>query len=280
MTGHSPLLSFSLSVDYPRQPGVLRNASLTMERGEAVALVGQSGSGKSTLALALLRLLEARGARVSGRAMFDGRDLLAATEREMRRIRGRKIGLVLQSALSSLNPMLTVGAQLREAWLAHCERGGSAAERRQLWNARLEQVLAEVSLPRYPGFVKLYPSELSVGLAQRVLIAMAVLHRPALLIADEPTSALDVITQAEILRLFAGLNQRHSAAILFISHDLLSVAALCHRVAILKDGEIVEAGATAEIFQCPRHPYTRELIAALPRLPSDHGHERSRPPCL
>ncbi|MBI4875720.1 MAG: ABC transporter ATP-binding protein [Acidobacteria bacterium] len=279
MTGDSPLLSVSLSVDYPRKPGVLRNACLSVARGETVALVGQSGSGKSTLALALLRLLDVRGAQVRGRLRFDGRDLLAASEREMRRIRGREIGLVLQSALSSLNPLLPVGIQLREAWLAHCDRQGSAAERRERWNERLAQVLREVSLPAEAGFVKLYPSELSVGLAQRVLIAMAVLHRPALLIADEPTSALDVITQAEILRLFSELNQRHGTAILFISHDLLSVASLCHRAAILKDGEIVETNSTSEIFQRPRHPYTRDLIAALPQLPAGRCLEGSGRPC-
>lgn len=261
------LLAATLSVDYPRRPGVLRNVDLRLRRGEIVALVGQSGSGKSTLALALLRLLDLRGARVHGRILFGGRDLMSCGESQMRHIRGREIGLVLQSTVSSLNPSLPVGMHLREAWLAHCDRKESAAVRRECWRQRLAQVLSDTCLPADPGFLKLYPSELSVGLAQRVLIAMAVLHHPPLVIADEPTSALDVITQAEILGLFSELNRRLGTAILFISHDLLSVASLCHRVAILRDGEIVEEGPTREIFLRPRHPYTRDLIAALPRFP-------------
>lgn len=267
MIAGTGLLSASLSVDYPGRPGVLRDLRLEIGRGEIVALVGQSGSGKSTLALALLRLAGMRGARVRGRILFDGRDLTALSEREMRRVRGREIGLVLQSTVSSLNPSLPVGVQLREAWLAHCDGKESSAVRKQRWRERLARVLQDVSLPGEAAFLKLYPGELSVGLAQRVLIGMAVLHYPPLLIADEPTSALDVITQSEILGLFSQLSRRRGMAVLFISHDLLSVASLCHRVAILRDGAIVEDGPTAEIFERPRHPYTKDLIAALPRLP-------------
>jgi ABC-type dipeptide/oligopeptide/nickel transport system ATPase component len=267
MNEEEVLLSARLSVDYPRKPGVLRNVDLRVRRGEIVALVGQSGSGKSTLALALLRLLDLRGARVRGRILFGGRDLMHYRESQMRRVRGREIGLVLQSTVSSLNPSLPVGMHLREAWLAHSDRSESRAVHHRRWRERLSRALSDACLPAEEGFLRLYPSELSVGLAQRVLIAMAVLHHPPLVIADEPTSALDVITQAEILGLFADLNRRLGTAILFISHDLLSVASLCHRVAILQDGEIVEDGPTAEIFGRPRHAYTQALIAALPRLP-------------
>jgi len=163
---------------------------------------------------------------------------------------------VPQSPLSALNPNLRLGAQLEESWRAH--RSGKPD-----WQA----LLASVSLPAEREFLRLYPRNLSVGMAQRFLIALALLHRPSLLLADEPTSALDTITQSEILALFQRLNQETGIGILYISHDLASVAALSHRVAILHQGEIVECASTAELFQAPRHPYTRKLIAAIPRLP-------------
>jgi ABC-type dipeptide/oligopeptide/nickel transport system ATPase component len=242
---------------------VLRDLALEIWPGEILGLVGQSGSGKSTLALAILRLLEFRGGKARGQILFQGRDLMRQPARQMRRIRGKEIGLVFQSTVSSLNPALTIGRHLREAWKAH---PGPGLERGS-WTARVRQLLADVSLPSQDGFLSLYPSQLSVGLAQRVLIAMAILHRPSLLIADEPTSALDVITQAEVLALFGSLSRRYNMSVLFVSHDLLAVAALCHRVAILHEGHIVEVADTREIFLRPRHPYTRRLIAALPGRP-------------
>ena len=252
------LLSLRVSVDYPGKPGVLRDVSLDVDRGEIVGLVGQSGSGKSTLAMAILRLLDLKGAKATGSIQLDGHDLLDLSERDMRRVRGKEIGLVLQSPMTALNPALRIGTQLEEAWRCH---GGNARD----WNDRALELLASVSLPPEIGFLKRFPRQLSVGLAQRVLIAMAILHRPALLLADEPTSALDVITQSEILQLFAKLSADLNMGMLFISHDLLSVATLCHRVAILHEGEIVECAATEEIFYRPQHPYTRALIAALPK---------------
>ena len=254
-----PLFFTRISVDYPGRPGVLRNVSLDINPGEIVGLVGQSGSGKSTLALAMMQLLGSKGATVTGRIDFQGRDLLRLREKEMREIRGRDIGLVLQSPLASLNPALRIGTQLREAYQAHA--GGSEAQ----WTAEVRSLLQSVSLPSDPAFLRRYPRELSVGLAQRVLIASAIIHRPALLLADEPTSALDAITQDEILDLFADLSAERSMAILYISHDLASVASLCHRVAILHQGEIVEFAETARVFDDPQHPYTRRLIAALRR---------------
>jgi len=257
MNTSEPLLSISLSVGYGNKPAVLRNVALEIAPGEVLGLVGQSGSGKSTLALAILRLLELKRGRAEGTANFQDRDLMALKESELRRIRGKEIGLVLQSPLSSLNPALRIGTQMFEAWGAHA-RGPS--ERR---HSVLES-LASVSLPADDAFLQRYPSQISVGQAQRVLIAMAVLHRPSLLIADEPTSALDVITQSEILALFGKLNKEMGMAVLYISHDLLSVASICHRIAILHEGVIVECGRVAQIFGYPVHPYTRRLVQAIP----------------
>jgi ABC-type dipeptide/oligopeptide/nickel transport system ATPase component len=256
-----PLLSLRLSVDYPDKPAVLRDLSLDIGRQEILGLVGQSGCGKSTLALAILKLLYLKRGHARGSIHFSGRDLMALSERDVRSLRGKEIGLILQSPMSSLNPALRIRTQLEEAWKVH--RRGSRDE----CHEALREVLENVSLPSEPDFLRRYPSQLSVGQAQRVLIAMAVLHRPALLIADEPTSALDLITQAEILQLFASLSAKFGISILYISHDLLSVATIAHRVAVMHKGEIVECRRTAELFRSPEHPYTRQLIHALPVVP-------------
>jgi len=260
-----PLLSARLTVSYPGRAPVLRGVNLEIARGEIVGLVGQSGSGKSTLAMAIIGLLGRQRAIVEGKIMFQGSDLLAMREQELRSIRGRSLSLVLQSPLASLNPALRIGTQLREAWRAHRDNSGSAQKE---CNRALQSALKSVSLPYDDAdFLRKRASQLSVGQAQRVLIAMAIMHRPALLIADEATSALDVITQSEILELFAGLNRETGMSILYISHDLPSVAGICHRIAILHEGEIVECGPTEQIFAAPVHPYTRRLMAALPQLP-------------
>ncbi len=256
-----PLLSMHLSVRYPGKPWVLHDVVLEIQPGEILGLVGQSGSGKSTLALAILGLLDRKRAHAEGSIHFCGTDSLRLSEREMRKIRGRSLGLVLQSPLTSLNPALKIRTQLKEAWRVHAV--GTKAD----WQTVVRGALTSVSLPADDEFLRRYPSQLSVGQAQRVLIAMAVLHRPALLIADEATSALDVITQSEILALFARLNQESGMSILYISHDLPSVAGICHRIAILHEGEIVECAPTEPIFTSPQHPYTQRLIAALPAIP-------------
>jgi ABC-type dipeptide/oligopeptide/nickel transport system ATPase component len=254
------LLSAHLSVSYAGK-AVLRDVEFEIRRGEVLGLVGQSGSGKSTLAMAILGLLDAKRARVEGTIHFEDCDLLQLSERELRERRGRVLALVLQSPLSSLNPALKIRTQLKEAWRAHAS--GSSADCDRAIRAALESV----SLPSSEEFLSKYPSQMSVGQAQRVLIAMAVTHRPALLIADEATSALDVITQSEILALFRELNRSTGMAILYISHDLASVAGICDRIAILHEGQIVECNATEAIFANPQHEYTKRLMAAMPQRP-------------
>ena len=255
------LLSAHLSVQYGKKPPVLRDVQLEIRRGEVLGLVGQSGSGKSTLAMAILGLIDHKRVDAQGSILFEGSDLLNFREAELRSLRGRKIALVLQSPLSSLNPALKIRTQLRETWRAHASGSSNDCD------STIRKALESVSLPSDDDFLRKYPAQMSVGQAQRVLIAMAVVHRPALLIADEATSALDVITQAEILKLFRELNQNSGMAILYISHDLASVAGICDRVAILHQGEIVESGSTQQVLTTPSHEYTRRLLAAMPRMP-------------
>src|SRR5579864_4028965 len=264
MTGNSKsevVLAAQISVRYGDRPPVLRDVSLDIRRGEVLGLVGQSGSGKSTLAMAILGLLDRKSVRTEGTIDFDGRDLLKSPERELRGLRGRKIALVLQSPLSSLNPALKIRTQLRETWRAHA--CGTAAD----CHRAIRQALESVSLPSTDEFLRKLPSQMSVGQAQRVLIAMAIMHRPSLLIADEATSALDVITQSEILTLFRQLNRTTGMAILYISHDLASVAGICDRIAILHEGQIVERGTANQVLTDPQHEYTRRLMAAIPYMP-------------
>jgi len=265
------LLSGQVTVHYPGKAPVLRGVSLEIARGEVVGLVGQSGSGKSTLAMAILGLLGGllgrQRAIVEGNIFFQGADLLAMRERELRNLRGRSLSLVLQSPLASLNPALQIRTQLREAWRAHSDGAAISGD----CDRAIQSALKSVCLPSAdddPDFLRKRASQLSVGQAQRVLIAMAIMHRPALLIADEATSALDVITQSEILELFARLNREIGMSILYISHDLPSVAGICQRIAILHEGQIVECGTTEQIFRAPVHAYTRRLMEALPHLPT------------
>jgi ABC-type glutathione transport system ATPase component len=252
------VLEFCLSAHYGSTP-VLHEVAGRIGAGEIVALVGLSGSGKSTLALALLRLLRYRGGTVTGSIRLSGRELCALSGREMRTIRGRQIGYVPQSPAAALNEKLRVKTLLEETWKAHSRLGAG--------EGFYAGLLRSVRLPDDPKFMQRRAGELSTGQGQRLLIALAIMHDPALLIADEPTSALDAITQAGVLRLFAELNRSRGTAILFISHDLLSVAAIGGRVDILHEGRIVESGPPDEIFRQPRHSFTRELVSAMPRIP-------------
>jgi ABC-type dipeptide/oligopeptide/nickel transport system ATPase component len=270
----NPVLHLRLSVDYPGKACVLREVTLDIDEGEIVGLIGESGSGKSTLALAILRLLEHKGGTSRGEVIFRGRHLEGLTRHEMQQIRGNEIALISQSAMASLNPALRIGTQLAETWKAHQSAGGDE------WQRSVLDIFERVRLPADEAFLRLYPHQLSVGQAQRVLIAMAVMHRPRLLIADEPTSALDAITQAEVIDLLKQLNREMNMAVLFISHELLSIASLCRRVAILEKGEVVESGSAEQIFCSPEHPYTRALVGTLrvelPVFSSANGTQKSR----
>jgi peptide/nickel transport system ATP-binding protein len=249
-------LEFRISAGYgPTR--VLHDVEARIAPGEIVALVGLSGSGKSTLALSLLRLLHYRGGHVTGSIRLAGRELNGLGEREMRAVRGKAIGYVPQSPAAALNERLRVKTLLEETWRAH--------SRHRALDKFYAQLLESVQLPYGRDFLERRAGELSTGQGQRLLLALAIMHRPAVILADEPTSALDAITQAAVLALFEELNRRNGAAVLFISHDLLSVASIGHRVEILHEGRIVESGPPEDIFRSPRHAFTQELVKAIPR---------------
>lgn len=252
----NPALEFRISARYGRTE-VLHDVAATIAPGEIAALVGLSGSGKSTLALSLLRLLHYRGGEVSGSIRLAGRELNGLGERDMRAVRGKLIGYVPQSPASALNERLRVRTLLEETWRAH------SPQRAQ--ESFFKALLDSVQLPAGREFLDQRAGELSTGQGQRLLIALAIMHQPPVLLADEPTSALDAITQAAVLRLLQDLNRRNGTAMLFISHDLLSVASIGHRMEILHEGRIVESGAPEKIFREPQDAFTQELVKAIPR---------------
>ncbi|MEA2609620.1 MAG: peptide/nickel transport system ATP-binding protein [Chloroflexota bacterium] len=237
----------------------VRGVSLAVEPGRVLGVVGESGSGKSATCRAALGLLPPN-ATVTGSAWFEGRDLLSLAERELRHIRGRRIGWIFQDPMSSLNPVRSIGDQLREAITIHERVGRSEARRRIL------EALSDVGFPVAERRLGAFPHELSGGLRQRVMIAMAMINRPALLIADEPTSALDVTTQAQILELLARLTRGSGTAVILITHDLGVVDRICDDVVVMYAGSIVEASPTAQLFGRPAHPYSWGLMGSLPSL--------------
>jgi len=252
----NPLLRVEIAADYAGKP-VLRDVRFSLQRGEILGLVGTSGAGKSTLVQSLLGLLPWRGGRVTGQVLLEGENLLALSERDLRKVRGRQVALIPQSPMSALNAAISLETHFIEAWRAHDSSGRAGLA------PRLKTLLAEVQLPGDSDFLRRRSSQISVGQAQRVLIALALLHRPSLIIADEPTSALDPVTQAQIVDLLRTLNQKHGTSLLYISHDLISVLQLSDRIAVLDGGTIVENLPVTEIG-LGRHPATRALLNALP----------------
>jgi ABC-type glutathione transport system ATPase component len=252
----NPLLRVEIAADYAGKP-VLRDVRFSLQRGEILGLVGTSGAGKSTLVQSLLGLLPWRGGRVTGQVLLEGENLLALSGRDLRKVRGRQVALIPQSPMSALNAAISLETHFIEAWRAHDSSGRAGLA------PRLKTLLAEVQLPGDSDFLRRRSSQISVGQAQRVLIALALLHRPSLIIADEPTSALDPVTQAQIVDLLRTLNQKHGTSLLYISHDLISVLQLSDRIAVLDGGTIVENLPVTEIG-LGRHPATRALLNALP----------------
>ena len=241
--------------------------SLTIQAGQTLALVGESGCGKSVTAMSVLRLIPEPPGRTAGRIAFDGRDLLTLTRAEMRHIRGNDISMIFQEPMTSLNPVLTVGRQIREPLRLHQGQDRAGAEKRAV------EMLTLVGIPEPERRVDAYPHQLSGGMRQRVMIAMAFACNPKLLIADEPTTALDVTVQAQILDLMRDLKRRVGAAIMLITHDLGVVAEVAEHVVVMYAGRKVEEAPARQLFGSPRHPYTQGLLGAVPKLGSSlAGH--------
>ena len=236
--------------------------SFAIEKGRTLGLVGSSGSGKSVTCHAILDLLPPTAERLSGTAVFDGRDLFALGEGAMAACRGRRIAMIFQDPVRSLNPVMTIGAQLGETLQLHRGLSGAAL------TGEIKALLRLVGIPDPDLRSRAYPHQLSGGMCQRVMIAMATAARPDLLIADEPTTALDLTTQAQILALLRDLQERFGTAILLVSHDMSVVAELAHSVAVMSQGRIVEEGAMTSVLRDPRHPVTQEIVADAMRLPA------------
>jgi oligopeptide/dipeptide ABC transporter ATP-binding protein len=277
-----PVLSVTgLSTHFATPRGVVRaveDVSFAVGGGETVALVGESGSGKSVTGLSILRLLPPSGHIVSGQMLFRGAggeviDLASAPERTLREVRGAGVSMVFQEPMSALNPVLTIGAQIAETIRLHQNTSSREAM------ARAEALLARVGVAEPARRLASYPHQLSGGMRQRAVIAMAVACQPALLIADEPTTALDVTTQAQVLLMLRALQAESGMGLLFVTHNLALVPTIADRVIVMYAGEIVEAGPAAALLAAPKHPYTRALLECLParRLPRDPADERPLP---
>jgi oligopeptide/dipeptide ABC transporter ATP-binding protein len=252
---------FFRTADGRRQPAV-RDVSFSLAPGEVLGLVGESGSGKSVTSLAVMRLLPPQ-ATAEGRIVFQGEDLLRVSEEKVRGLRGSAISMIFQEPMTALNPVMRVGDQVAEAVLAHEKVSKQQAHRRAV------EALNDVAIVDAERRSRDFPHQLSGGMRQRVMIAMAIVNRPRLLIADEPTTALDVTVQAQVLELLAGLRQKFGLAMLFISHDLAVVSKVAGRVAVMYGGSIVEMARTEAIFRRAVHPYTMGLLRAVPTLHAD-----------
>jgi oligopeptide transport system ATP-binding protein len=248
----------------------VNGVSFELAPGDTLAVVGESGCGKSVTALALLGILPRAGKATSGTARFHGRDLLALSDKELRSVRGKEIAMIFQDPMTSLNPVLTIGRQIREALETHFQMDRKAADR------RTAELLEQVGIPSPDMRLKDYPHQFSGGMRQRAMIAMALACEPKLLIADEPTTALDVTIQAQILDLLRHLVTERGTALILITHDLGVVAGMCERVNVMYAGTFVETGSADQIFARPRHPYTLGLLQSVPRL--DIGREKALRP--
>ena len=269
-----PLLSVEdLRTHFRTPDGILRavdGVSFSVEAGETIAIVGESGCGKSVTANSILRLIQEPPGKIAGRIVFEGRDLLSLSEKQMRGIRGNDISMIFQEPMTSLNPVLSIGRQLGETVRIHQGLDKKAALERSI------EMLTLVGIPEPARRVRQYPHQLSGGMRQRVMIAMALACSPKLLIADEPTTALDVTIQAQILDLMRDLKRRVGAAIVIITHDLGVVAEVASRVVVMYAGRKVEEAPVAELFGNPKHPYTVGLMGAVPKLGSSLEGERTR----
>jgi oligopeptide transport system ATP-binding protein len=259
-----------LEVEFHTDDGVVhavQGLDYTLEAGETLGVVGESGSGKSVSAMALLRLLPEPPARIRGRVLFRGEDVLAMSRSALRKLRGNRIAMIFQDPMTCLNPFLRVGAQIVEAVEQHTGLSGAKAR------ARAIESLERVGIPAAAERIDAYPHQFSGGMRQRAMIAMALACEPDLLIADEPTTALDVTIQAQILDLIRNLVREEGMGLMLITHALGVVAGLCDRIAVMYGGRFVETAATGELFASPRHPYTEALLRALPRL-DEEGERR------
>jgi peptide/nickel transport system ATP-binding protein len=255
----TPLLDVEhLSVTFGGPTPAVDDVSFQIAAGETLGLVGESGSGKSVTAFSILRLLQVPGRIIGGRVIFEGRDLLTLSEGEMREVRGAGISLIFQEPMTALNPVMRVGDQIAEALLVH--RKATRAEARD----RAIELLEAVKIPDAGRRVRDYPHQLSGGMRQRVMMAIALACRPRLVIADEPTTALDVTIQAQVLELLRELKGRYNLAILLITHDFGIIAEMADRVAVMFKGRLVEEGAVRDVLRNPRDEYTRNLLAAVP----------------
>jgi len=252
------------------QRPIVNDVSFKIMPGEAYGLVGESGSGKSVTSLAVMGLMQKPLSVLDGQILFQGQNLLELKTREMRRVRGKRIAMIFQEPMTALNPLSTIGRQIAEMYVLHQGKSWNEARRLAI------DALASVHVPNPDQRTKNYPHQMSGGLRQRVMIAMALACNPDLLIADEPTTALDVTVQAEVLRLIKELCTERGTAVLFISHDLGVIASVCQRVGVMYAGSLVEENETGAIFTSPRHAYTRGLLGALPRLGSRSAHGRQR----